>query len=397
MKTKFQQLGMAVLVIAIGSAACKKSTIDDIKSGGKVFSPSLFKENIIKELGSRNIGYTFIINHNGKWADSAARGFARMKQDGAVLHSVKKEMNIASVSKWLTAVGAMKLLSLKNIKPEDPIYPWLPQSWTLGNKVKSITFKELLTHSAGLTTKDIRYGTDYNSLKACIAAGVVNEAKTPNYSNANFALFRIMFSFIDNQKETAEIESLNLWFFKDTATFSNYLADRYISLMQQHVFTPAGVADATCSPESRSVQTLMYNETAPGTAGIATGDWKLVCGGGGYYLSVHEVAKVMAYVYHTEDILSKAQRKEMLDNLYGMDGSHSVATNRGQSYGKDGALYNDSNGSESVDVPDPGLQTLTVKYPGDVELVFFTNALNDGFTYYTSIMKKAYEEAWIQE
>lgn len=132
MTTKYQQLGMAVLLIAIGSAACKKTTIGDIKSNDKVFSPSLFKENIINALGSPNIGYTFMINHNGKWADSAARGFARMKQDGAIFHSVNKEMN---------------------------------------------------------------------------------------------------------------------------------LADRYVSLMQQLVFTPAGVANATCTPELRSIQTLMYNET----------------------------------------------------------------------------------------------------------------------------------------
>lgn len=392
-----QQLGIAVLGITIAAAACKKADIGDFKSNDKVFSAKQFKENIISALGTRNIGYTFIINHNGKWADSAARGFARMKQDGAIFHNVKKEMNIASVSKWLTAVGAMRLLSQKKIKLEDSIYHWLPQSWKLGNKVKTITFKQLLTHSAGLTTKDIRYGTDYNSLKACIAAGVVNEAKTPNYSNANFALFRIMFSFIDDKKSTTEIESLNLWFFKDTATFNNYLADRYISLMQKHVFTPAGIANATCTPELRSIQTLMYNETTPTTAGSVLGDWKLVCGGGGYSLSAHNVAKVMAYVYHTEDILTKAQQKDMLDNLYGLDGGHSLATNRGQSYGKDGALYSDTNGSDSLDLPDPGLQTLTVKYPGEVELVFFTNALNNGFTYYTSIMKKAYEEAWIKE
>ncbi|WP_315823488.1 hypothetical protein [Paraflavitalea speifideaquila] len=43
----------------------------------------------------------------------AARGFARMSQNGAIPHSVYKEMNIASVTKWLTAAGAMRLLDYK--------------------------------------------------------------------------------------------------------------------------------------------------------------------------------------------------------------------------------------------------------------------------------------------
>lgn len=394
MKTGCQCLTTA-LMLAFAITACKKTTIDDVKSNDKVFSSKKFKENIVTALGNRNVGYTFMINHNGQWTDSAARGFARMSQDGAIPHSVYKEMNIASVSKWFTAVGALKLLDYKQIKPEDSIYKWLPKSWTLGNKVKTITFHQLLTHKSGLTTKDIRYGTAYNSLKTCIAAGVVNEAKGYNYSNVNFALFRILFPYINDRTGTLNTESYNLSN-KDTATFAEYLAVRYIQLMQNLVFTPSEAGLVLCTPEDRSKVTLMYNETTPSTAGRTLGDWKLVAGGGGYYMSAYQVAKVMAYVFHSEKVLTKTQQQLLLNNGYGLDAEDGPNTNKGQSYGKDGALMNDVNNNDKADNPDPGLQTLIMKFPGNVELVFFTNSLNNGFTFYTTMMKNAYEDAWIK-
>lgn len=395
MKTKTHYLAITTLLLALATTGCKKKTIDDIKTNDKVFSPKLFKQNIITALGNKNIGYTFMINQNGQWADSAARGFARMSQDGAIPHSVYKEMNIASVSKWLTAVGAIKLLDYKQIKLEDSIYKWLPKSWSLGNKVKTITFHQLLTHKTGLTTDDIRYGTDYNSLKACIATGVVNEAKGYNYSNVNFALFRIMFTYLNDKTGALNTEGYNLSN-KDTANFAEYVAVRYTQLMQNLVFTPAEAGMVFCTPEDRSTVTLMYNETTPATAGRVLGDWKLFSGGGGYYMSAFQVAKVMAYVFHSEKVLTKAQQQVLLDNGYGLDAEDGPNTSRGKSYGKDGALANDLDDNGKVDKDDPGLQTLIMKFPGNVELVFFTNALTNGFTFYTTIMKNAYEDAWVK-
>src|ERR1700754_2038076 len=143
-------------LIALFITSCKK--IDDIKSGGKVFDAATFKKNIITKLGNRTIGYNFVISEKGRLADTCQRGFARMSQDGAIPHSVYKEMNVASVTKWLTAVGAMSLMKERNISLDDSIYKWLPKSWPLGNGVRSVTFKQLLTHTSGFTTNVIRYG-----------------------------------------------------------------------------------------------------------------------------------------------------------------------------------------------------------------------------------------------
>jgi Beta-lactamase class C and other penicillin binding proteins len=396
MKTSIQLAALTFCTIAIATS-CKKNGITDIKDGGKQFDAATFKQNIVTALGNRSIGYNFVISQGGRLADTCERGFARMSQDGAIKHSVNKEMNIASITKWLTAVGAMSLMKERNISLDDSIYKWLPQTWPLGAGVRSVTFKQLLTHRSGFTTSTIRYGTDYNSLRTCIGNPLANPAKGYNYSNVNFALFRIMFGFFNNRPAMQGME-INYLAKGDTAGYASNLADIYIGLMQQHVFTPAGVSNAICTPtDSRSTQTLMYNETAPNTAGAATGDWRLVCGGGGYYLSTMEIARVAAFVFHTEDILSKDQQQEMLANLYGLDSEDGPSTNRGKSYGKDGALFTDVNADSNVNDPDQGLQTLIMKFPGDVEVVFFINALRGGFSGYAGLIKNAYENAWINK
>jgi hypothetical protein len=116
MKRKFQQLGVTVLGIAIAAAACKKTTINDIKSNDKVFSSSLFKENIIKALGARNIGYTFMINQNGKWAYSAARGFARMNH----FSRCEKRNEYCQRKQMADCCGAMKFCRKKRSNSRIP-------------------------------------------------------------------------------------------------------------------------------------------------------------------------------------------------------------------------------------------------------------------------------------
>lgn len=397
MKTSFQLAALTFCTLIIATTSCKKLGLDDIKDGGKQFDAATFKQNIVTALGNRSIGYNFVISQNGRLADTCERGFARMSQNGAIKHSVYKEMNIASISKWLTAVGAMRLMKERAISLDDSIYKWLPLSWQTGAGVRSITFRELLTHRSGLTTSTIRYGTDYNSLRTCIGNVLANPNKNYNYSNVNFALFRIMFGFLNNRPAMQGMEISYLSKF-DTAGFASNLANIYIGLMQQYVFNPAGVSNAICTPtDNRSTQTLMYNETEPKAAGATTGDWRLVCGGGGYYLSSMEIARVAAYVFHTEDILTKDQQQEMLSNLYGLDSEDSPNTNRGKAYGKDGALYNDLNGDGTDNDPDQGLQTLMMKFPAGVEVVFFINALNGGFSSYAPLIKDAYEKAWINK
>ena len=383
MKAKNLRFTLATLAILATLAACKKEPIGTIKSNDKVFSAARFKQNIITALGEQKVGYTFVISQNGKMADSAERGWARMSQDGAIKHSIYKKMNVASLNKWFTAVGAMRLMKAKGISMDDSIYKYLPKYWAKHETSKTVTFDQLLRHASGLTNDSISYGGGYNGLRTCIATGVINPAKTPIYNNGNFAMFRIMFYYMENPGAAATLEA-SFMATKDTLAFETALANAYIALMQQYVFTPAGIANATCVPESRSTMTLSYDELDPTKEGKDFGDWTLGCGGGGYQLSAYDVAKLMAHVYHSENLLTKAERDLMESKRYGFDGGDSQDTDHGKSYGKDGALVSGTR----------GLQTLLVKYPNGVELVFYINSLPGDFVNYAPKMAAAYNAAW---
>lgn len=390
-------IGLLILMTA-AVAGCEEEVAGttDVLGGSAEFDPALFKQNLKSTLQQNsvdNIGYAFVISHLGALADSAEVGSARMPQDGDIDHSIFKEMNIASVSKWLTAVGALQLLAVDDVPLDEPVWVWFPKSWDIGPGVETITFRELLTHRTGLTTDSIRYPTDFESLKKAIATGVVNPAKSYNYSNVNFALFRILFAYMDHIGAASTVEYNLLQLEQDTAAFDQYLADRYVELMQEKVFTPSGVSNALMKPANVDDGTLMYYRFDTTENGSRTGDWTLIGGGGGYYLSPAEIASVMAHVFHSESILDLDEVDEMLDDLLGFDSSPS--TDRGPSYQKDGALYTDSNASGGFDNGDRGLQTLIMKFPGDVELVLFVNSLGNGWDNYVPMAVTAYENAWV--
>lgn len=388
-------IGFLILMATASLGGCDEPAGPVKAAGSPVFDPGLFRVNLEISLdlaGADDIGYAFVINHLGHLADSAAMGFALMPQDGGVGHSIFKEMNIASVSKWLTAVGALRILKVDDVSVDEPVWTWLPKSWTVGPGVESITFRDLLTHRTGLTTDSIRYKTDFKSLKTAIATGVVNPAKSYNYSNVNFALFRILFPYMDHIGAASTSEFYWLVQQQDTLGFAQYLADRYVELMQEKVFTPANVNNALMRPANVDYTTMMYSRFDTDGNGSRTGDWTLTGGGGGYYLSPWEIASVMAHVFHTDDLLNPQQVTAMLDGRLGFDSS--PPTERGPSYQKNGALFRDVNGTDSLDIGDHGLQTLIMKFPGDVELVLFVNSLGNGWNNYVPMAVSAFENAW---
>ncbi len=63
-----------IIGLVAGVASCKK----DIKANVKVFKVALFKQNLTTQLSGSAVGYAFVINQNGQFADSASGGLARI-------------------------------------------------------------------------------------------------------------------------------------------------------------------------------------------------------------------------------------------------------------------------------------------------------------------------------
>ncbi len=115
-----------ILLILLMSNSCKKE-VQLIP----FFSPDLFETNLINNVnfGSDSpIGWAYVIGSQGQLERQGAFGEARLPIDGQLAFSIDKKINIASITKYLTAIAAMQLIYANNLNINSPIDPWLPSS-----------------------------------------------------------------------------------------------------------------------------------------------------------------------------------------------------------------------------------------------------------------------------
>ncbi|MEO6253905.1 MAG: serine hydrolase [Ferruginibacter sp.] len=390
--------GTLSLIIITTSFSCKKESLP-LNSNAKIFSVTKFKTNlesgIMNSAATQPRGYSFVINKDGSWVDTTSFGSASTNATGGGFNKmhVNQEINIASVTKALTAIAVFQLIKTmgNGITTKSKIGEWLPTYWNAKQAIKDITFEQLMTHSSGLTESN----TGYDSLKATVARGLDNPAKPFDvYANINFALFRAMIPYMRDKAGAAAKEASMLP--GNAAGFENWLSQQYIDYMQVKVFTPIGLNNVTCNPALNSAQAFS-EPTGVGLASATLTDWTNTCAGGGYFMSVMEMARVMAYLSHTYTLLDKDQRKLMDDNFMGWDNEDSPMTVAGQAYGKDGALWWDSNNSGVQDNGDAGLQTFVIKFPNGVELSLVINSIPGNYRSISNFVKNAYNNAWVEQ
>ncbi|MDY8136792.1 serine hydrolase domain-containing protein [Aquimarina sp. 2201CG5-10] len=364
--------------------------IDQIQTNGPVFNIDLFEQNIIDYINAGNdspIGWAYTISTNGNLARSNAYGQARTSVDGAMDFSLNKEINVASVTKFYTAIAVMQLLEANNLTIEDKIEDWLPASWSKGPGVSDLSFKDLLKHESGLesTNNNFDVTLGYEGLKDCIATGVIN-SQSRNYLNVNFALYRVLipslWSAVDNSNAVDIENDANTQFM-------------YLLYMQENIFDRLALPLVGCVPEDRQSSTLYYNvnNSQNGNNGAYYGSWNNKSGGGGYFMSTLEMAKVIAYYEHTEVLVSEEQRDIMKLHRLGMDVADSGDEIHGNYYGKAGSIGTSSNPEVSQ-----GVRTQMVMFPiNGVDCVITMNTQGVTFDSTTSLRQmiyNAYNNAW---
>ncbi|WP_018627722.1 serine hydrolase domain-containing protein [Niabella aurantiaca] len=371
------------LVISAGITSCHKNDFP-IKTGGKVFKTELFKMNLQQQLAGAR-GFQFLIMQNGRVAEKAESGIGSTPAAGDMPANVDAYVNIASVTKTLTAITTIKLLEKRKLGINTKIGMWLPKSWAQHEDIKNLTFKDLLTHSSGIRGSN----TSWDTLKKVVSSPITAPKKPASYSNINFALFRAMLPKINNPVAFGNWE-LAL----SEKDFDSWMSKEYIALVQEYVFDKAGLGIRNCKPvENKTFQ--MLNEAPARLEGRSHGDWTELCGGGGFVLTTTDLARIIVFLTHTEELLSK-QQKQMMDNeRLGWNGVFAVTG--GTAYGHGGALYVDRNGVKGPQIGDIGLQTLIIKLPANVELALSINSVGEGWRNTNSIVKEAYNASWVDE
>jgi CubicO group peptidase (beta-lactamase class C family) len=307
-------------------------------------------------------GYMLQVRHNGNLIYNLIWNWAKTPVDGNKGWNENTRMHVASVSKWLTAVGLVKLLDSKGISYDAKIVGYLPTYWTKGPNIDKISFRHLMNHTSGFSTNSSK--SDYAFMKARVAMGVpaANVGTKGDYENMNFGLMRILMPIINGNvnKGTMYVPgfpSLNdaVW---DAVTLMHYR-----NYMQAHVFNPAGVPNVQFEPIAATPNALAYRFPHANVPGWNSGNLASVAGGAGWRLSIKEVLNVMNHFRRKNTILPAAKAQLALDSRFGID--QVIDTPAGKLYNKNGAWGTGDKKTE---------QCVAYFFPNGMEVVVFVNS-----------------------
>lgn len=271
-------------------------------------------------------------------------------------------MHVASVSKLITAIAAVKMLDERWLSFDTKIGNYVPTYWTMGNNAKDITFRDLLTHKAGFT--DAYYDGDYMTFKGQLAAGV---AASPgkNYTNGSFSLVRVL-----NATMTGAVSrDLQLPAFVPAsgrdAIWDNVTSSAFESYVQAKVFTPSGVSGITSTGSAASA--LAYSTKGDGS-GWDSGELQTQLGGAGFRVSVNDMLNVMGAFRRKGTIVSPEKAQQALDAQLGIDVIDE--TPAGKSYLKNGWWGGGGQDGAAWHVE----QAVACFLPDDMEVVVLVNS-----------------------
>ena len=358
-----------------------------------VFDLDLFEQNIIDAFDLESVGYQYSIARNGllvRGSTFGETGLARTNADPPNTSQVaSKEINIASISKTITATVLLRLLDERNESVDNPIAPWLPSSWPLGPGVgpgldPQLTFRDLLNHVSGLDAnqnRDYRYA----DLASYAAAGIIQSDKASEvYQNANFAMFRVAIPYLRyGENGVNQIAALAPF-----APFEEVIAGLYIQTVRDYAFEPTGFVQAGCVA-SDAAPTILYPFPSGGLPGRQPDDWTVRCGSGGWYMSSAELVGVMAFRRFTNLVMSPAAR-QLMDNSFlgwGNPDTYSFASGL---YG----VYRSHGGDLGKNPGDPGLDACYMEFFNGVQAAVIINSKDGAYAYQCDELKAAFEHSF---
>lgn len=265
-------------------------------SGGQCTTSCTVEKELRKLAQGRVEGYGFAL---GQHPHTGGGGLARRDADGKLAFTGETKMTTASVSKWITALGAMAVLADNGMDIFDQIGPFFPPDWDVDPYFQGLTFDDLLGQRSGI----MDYGNikqDFATLQAfmeqavdpawttgCQPATVVNPPNPVNmsqmvcYSNYNTGLMRILLPRVAG-RVTGNAQP---------ATYDQ----AYEDLVNEFVFAPIGATGTGCRPPGTGDHAFGYNLGETGS-GVDWGDVRDECGAAGWYVSPADMAAALTSV-----------------------------------------------------------------------------------------------------
>ncbi|MEA2193565.1 MAG: hypothetical protein QOI73_3686 [Solirubrobacteraceae bacterium] len=336
-------------------------------------------------------GWQLAIAQNGKLAIARADGTARTKIDNdGVRLKMKPTMRyeLASLTKNFTALSTMKLLRLRGggMSIDSPITTYLPPDWKPSAGIKTVTFRQLLTHSSGIKqaiaplsdekVKQLGLSGSYNGLREIVKLKVV---PTPGvaYSNQNYQLLRVLNARMwkasgaklhDDKGNVLAVKAGTDW--------------RYaLDFLNSQVLHPSGIATAGCDRPASSKTALNYyrpNVAQADKGAIAYWPANQCAGNAGLRLSSVEVVRYLAHLRHGKIVEP--------EDLARMDALH-----LGWDKGSTTSVFR-----HGGDITISGVQVHTcgITFPDGTEAALIVNSpLGGGIPYQCNLLSNAWKNA----
>jgi CubicO group peptidase (beta-lactamase class C family) len=362
-RTVASLLSGAMLCLATAAHTQTLAAVPQPMQGTASAAERAYLENLARliegRLAGKSVGYAVVAMLPSGASVARSGGDARRAPDPFPrAMTVDDKITIASVSKTMTATAVMKLLARRNLSVDTPVWAYLLPSWTLGPNVKTITFRELLSHRAGIRCPNHK---TYPALRECFETGVEAADKAEQkYNNSNYAAFRLILPRLAGMPEAVLRDLDARERHGDLKSIATVLAARYQEILNKEVFAPAGLPTMHCR-HTDAKPALSYNSANPSDPldfsavgpGEDWGDSTMVCGSAGWFFSARQLAVFTHALTRTSKILPVdivAQMKA--ENLglwarehggvawHGHGGFHPGARNRGELHTFVGAFSN---------------------------------------------------------
>jgi hypothetical protein len=365
---------------ALGKAAYTTATVRFRDSLGFAadtitFDIRRFEDYIINAMEGKAVGYALSITFNGQTYNGGhADGLARTAADAPMTdQSPNKDMHVASVSKMLTTILVLHVLESLGLTPEEPVAPYLPSDWVLGEGVADLEFRHFMTHLSGFGNQEIS-GSSYESLRALIAADVVD--RTFDYDNDNFALMRVAMAGLLGIDVVDHPDVA-----PDLLTSALFLQQAYF------LYNSIGVT-VDCNPTDPN-PTIQYKFPDTGAAGYEEPDRWLTCGGVGWFINANELAGVMSTLRNTEHLMSAQMRARMQDDFLGLESplnGYPGTTGDFGVYFLHGGEWNHGAGN---------LRACVIAFPIVVEAALLINSQLGTVASKCELLRDAFDNAWV--
>lgn len=308
-------------------------------------------------------GYVVEVRQHGQAIYSHTYNWAQRPEDANLQWTTQRRQHVASISKFITAMGLAHMIEAQGISFDTPIIDYLPDYWQTGPNIESITFAHLMNHISGFHGADS--GTsNFILMRSRVGQGVpandVGNWATADYENMNFGLCRILMAVLGGYVDA-------------DATFGQYndviwnwiSINAYADYIDQNVFAPAGVSGAVLANTPDSARAYAWDDTGPGwDSEILINE----AGGAGWHLSVEEALDITSEFRRGGGILTPQQAQQLLNVSFGLNsplGGFPAPT--GNFYYKMGRWWNGPPDAQAE-------QAVVMVLPEDMELAVFVNS-----------------------